>query len=353
MMIRTHISAALAAIAGLSATAVFADYDVIPAGCSPILTVQTATCMVSTNWTCGNDQPWGVASFDADGLLSIVRHTAQGAPIDAEYTWDNSYDLVVGEPKDPYALAMMMLNGRESYDLQISHTDETGTRSQSLTGTDIFTGETLEISGHILREIETNVEYLEADGTLNYRATGTLHMLQDPLVLLNGRGVATDSAMKSDEPSPPPRPESKPISSAELMRTEPVARQQMAVMETAAPTIKPVTQQHQTLAQAQTLEAKAPRPRARQVIDASKLQGDFNVKITDNVGTPLRATASPQGRFKPQEGALQSRAGSIVAGGEVVAQAGTSRTSGVAEAAASVASGGSLQGSSRGTYAAV
>ncbi len=198
MMIRTHISAALAAIAGLSATAVFADYDVIPAGCSPILTVQTATCMVSTNWTCGNDQPWGVASFDADGLLSIVRHTAQGAPIDAEYTWDNSYDLVVGEPKDPYALAMMMLNGRESYDLQISHTDETGTRSQSLTGTDIFTGGTLEISGHILREIETNVEYLEADGTLNYRATGTLHMLQDPLVLLNGRGVATDSQGEFD-----------------------------------------------------------------------------------------------------------------------------------------------------------
>lgn len=197
MIIKKHISVALAAITSLSATASFADYDVIPEGCTPILTVQTAMCMVSTNWTCG-DEPWGVVSFDTDGLLSIIRHTSQGAPIDAEYIWDNSYDLVVGEPEDPYSLAMMMLNGRESYALQISHTDPTGTRTQSLTGTDIFTGETLEVSGHSLREIETNVEYLEADGTLNYRATGTLHMLQDPLVLLNGSGVAVDGQGEFD-----------------------------------------------------------------------------------------------------------------------------------------------------------
>jgi TonB family protein len=202
-----------------------------------------------------------------------------------------------------------------------------------------------QVAGQSLKEELLEIAYIEA--RYGEDVAAKVRLKEPP-----GRGVATDSAMKADEPSPPPRPESKPISSAEMMHTEPVARQQMAVMETAAPTIKPVTQQPQAMTQAQSLEAKAPRPRARQVIDASQLQGNFNVKISDDVGAPVRSTASPQGRFKPQEGALQSRAGSIVAGGEVVAQAGTSRTRGVAEADASVASGGSLQGSSRGTYAA-
>jgi len=165
-----------------------------------------------------------------------------------------------------------------------------------------------------------------------------------------GRGVSTDSAMKPDEPSLPPRPDAKPLTRPELPATRPEAKQQVA--EIATPTIQPVVSEPQTLAQAPALEAKAPRPQSRQVIDASKLRGNVNVEITDAVGSPARATARPQGQFKPQEGALKSKAGGIVTGGEVVASSGTSRSSGVAEAPASVASGGSLESSSRGTYAA-
>ena len=88
------------------------------------------------------------------------------------------------------------------------------------------------------------------------------------------------------------------------------------------------------------------------MIDATKLRGNVNVEVTDAAPTPARSTARPQGQFKPQEGALKSKAGGIVAGGEVVASAGTTRTSGVVDAPATVASGGSLESSSRGTYAA-
>ena len=164
-----------------------------------------------------------------------------------------------------------------------------------------------------------------------------------------GRGVNTDSAMKPKESSLPPRPESKPLTRPELPATRPAARQQVA--DIAAPSIKPVASEPQTLAQAPALETKAPRPQARQVIDASKLRGDVKVEITDAAATPARATARPQGQFKPQEGALKSKSGSIVTGGEVVASSGSNRTSGVAEAPASVASGGSLESNSRGTYA--
>jgi len=165
-----------------------------------------------------------------------------------------------------------------------------------------------------------------------------------------GRGVNTDSAMQPPESSLPPRQDSKPLTRPELPVTQPVARQQVA--EVAAPVIEPVATQPQALAQAQALEAKAPRPKARQVIDAAKLRGNVNVEVTDAAPTPARSTARPQGQFKPQEGALKSKAGGIVAGGEVVASAGTTRTSGVVDAPAAVAAGGSLESSSRGTYAA-
>ena len=165
-----------------------------------------------------------------------------------------------------------------------------------------------------------------------------------------GRGVNTDSAMQPDESSLAPRPDSKPLTRPELPDTKPAAPQQLA--DVAAPTIQPVVQEPQTLAQAPALETKAPRPQARQVLDASKLRGNVNVEVTDAAPTPPRSTARPQGRFKPQEGALKSKAGGIVAGGDVVASAGTARSSGVAEAPASVASGGSLESNSRGTYAA-
>ncbi len=165
-----------------------------------------------------------------------------------------------------------------------------------------------------------------------------------------GRGVNTDSAMQPPESSLPPRQDSKPLSRPELPVTQPVARQQVA--EVAAPTIEPVTQNPQVLAQAPALEAKAPRPKARQVIDASKLRGQVNVEVTDAAPTPARSTARPQGQFKPQEGALKSKAGGIVSGGEVLASAGTPRTSGVVDGPAAVAAGGSLESNSRGTYAA-
>ena len=122
----------------------------------------------------------------------------------------------------------------------------------------------------------------------------------------------------------PPRPEPKPLTRPELPVTEPAARQQVA--EVAAPTIEPVAQQPQTLAQAPALEAKAPRPQARQVIDASQVARQRQRRgHRRRARAPARATARPQGQFKPQEGALKSKAGGIVAGGEVVASAGRPR----------------------------
>ena len=193
----------------------------------------------------------------------------------------------------------------------------------------------------------TEIAYIEARYGEDVASKVKLRRPEPP-----GRGVGTDSAMKPAEPdSPePPRPEPKPLTRPELPETTPASRQQVA--EAVAPEIVPVTQQPQALAQAPALEARAPTPRSRQVIDASRLRGNPNVKIIDDAGSLARANKRPQGEFKPQEGALRSKAGGVVTGGDVVAAPGSNRSRGVSEAPGAVASGGSLESSSRSTYAA-
>ena len=183
----------------------------------------------------------------------------------------------------------------------------------------------------------TEIAYIEARYGEDVAAKVKMRRPEPP-----GRGVATDSAMKPVEPeSPaPPRPDPKPLT-----------RPEVAMTEIAAPDIAPRIQQ-ETLAQAATLEAKAPRPANRKVIDASKLQGVLTANLADDTGSPARVTTRPTGRFKPSSGTLQSKVGGVVTGGDIVAAPRGTRTDGVADAPASVASGGSLNSNSRGTYQA-
>ncbi len=122
--------------------------------------------------------------------------------------------------------------------------------------------------------------------------------------------------------------------------------------DVAAPTAQPVVEPR-TLAAAPQLEAKAPRPANRQVIDAGRLQGSMIRTADTDVSTPARAAARPTGQFKPQAGALRSRDGQAALAGDIAVAAPTgSRTGGVSEAPAAVAAGGSLQNNSRATYQA-
>lgn len=210
---------------------------------------------------------------------------------------------------------------------------------------------------HVVREgLEdelTEIAYIEArygeDVAAKVKLKDPLRRPEPP-----GRGVASDSAVRPAEPAStePPRPESKPATRPRFPREELVQRRAAAPAEAAAPSVQPVAQETRTLAPAEALETKAPRPRARQVIDASKLRGNHDVKLAEDAGAPLRAIVRPKGQFKPQEGALRSRAGAVVGGSEVVAAAGTSQTRGLAEAPASAAAGGALREGGRGGFVA-
>jgi len=166
--------------------------------------------------------------------------------------------------------------------------------------------------------------------------------------------VATESAMKPAEPaSPKPvQPEPKPLTRPQIPVTEPVKRQQVAVADVTVPSVDTKVQP-KALAAAPQLEAKAPRPANRKVIDASKLKGTALAQKLDDVAAPARATARPQGQFKPQEGGLKAKSGTVALGSEVaVGSVGTKRSGAVVDVPGAVASGGGLKQNSRSSYQA-
>ncbi|MCP5038449.1 MAG: hypothetical protein GY945_12725 [Rhodobacteraceae bacterium] len=166
----------------------------LPEGCSAVLSTQTGFCGANLHWTCQDDPRGHVrkAYFDVDGLASILTFNAQSAIIDAQYMWDNSREVLIGEPLDTFSVDALQTNLTESYAWQLSRTDESGTRSLSMTGTDTLTGDALRVGDHVLPEVATSFEYLEEDGSLNYRGEGTYYLMSDPILVISGSGQAMD-----------------------------------------------------------------------------------------------------------------------------------------------------------------
>lgn len=167
-----------------------------------------------------------------------------------------------------------------------------------------------------------------------------------------GAGIATDSALKPAEPASPepPRPQPKPLTARpDLPIATDMQRPQVAAAEIAAPVV-PAAVETRTLAAAPQLEAKAPSPKSRQVIDASRLKGADLAKVSSDPTVPARAAARPEGQFKPQEGALQSKGGSVALGGDIVADTGTAKASGAVTDAPAAAAGGSLKSNAQPAY---
>ncbi len=192
-----------------------------------------------------------------------------------------------------------------------------------------------------------------------------------------GQGINTDSAFKpKPESSPePPRPKAMEAITPELVGTlaaapklqqakprpskvlpkpaAPKTRAVVAKMDISAPIVKS-SNQPKVLAQASQLATKAPRPKARRVIDASKLGQPVKTLRTADATAPVVTASKDSEAFKPQSGGLKNRTGKIAAGDDVLAAAGnerrSSRAAAVAEAGAAVATGGALKSAGRGSY---
>lgn len=172
-----------------------------------------------------------------------------------------------------------------------------------------------------------------------------------------GRGINTDSAMKAPETASPeaPRPEPRqatpqPKPKMQLpVATPPTPRQTVAQADI-APTVTKAPQK--TLAAADRLAAKTPAPKARQVIDSSRLGGSLKNLQTTDVAAPKASLGTQSvGAFAPQQSGLQSRTGEVALGEDVLKGRSSQRgRTDVVDAPAALSSGGGLQPASGSTY---
>lgn len=236
------------------------------------------------------------------------------------------------------------------------------------------------IAGHQEPIQDTAEEYMEiayVQATLGEDVVAKVKAKQRPRPEPAGRGVNTDSAFKpKPEASPEPvrpkameaampdlvgtmakvqtLPEAKPKPKPMMEAPKPVAskpKPAAARVEVATPIVQP-NSKPKALAQASQLETKAPRPNSRQVIDAGKLGKPVKTLQTADTGSPQVAAKQNTEAFKPKSGGLQSKAGHVDSGDDVLAQSNhaTRRGPAVAEADAGVTSGGGLKSAGRSSY---
>ncbi len=172
-----------------------------------------------------------------------------------------------------------------------------------------------------------------------------------------GRGVNTDSAMKAPaEVSPEPiRPEprkAKPTMQAPV-RTEPAQRPTPAQDDIATPSAA-VKVPPKALASATQLAAKAPRPKTRQVIDSSRLQGSLqNLKAGEASAPAANVSKRSTDAFAPQATGLKNKSGNVAVGQDVLASTKIGRGSAqIADASEALAAGGNLRSSGGPAYQA-
>ncbi len=220
----------------------------------------------------------------------------------------------------------------------------------------------------------TEIAYIEAHYGEDVAAKVKLRQKPSPVPKPQppGRGVNTDNAFKpkadaspgpmemAEAPAPVATPQPKPqlqqaAAKPRMTAPKPVApkaRPVVAKVEVATPIVG-ASSQPKALAQAVQLDTKAPRPKSRRVIDASKLGQPVKTLQTADPSVQAVANTSNKEAFTPQSGGLKSRTGTVAAGSDVLAAAGNTSRRGpaVAEAGAAVSAGGSLKSSGRSTYA--
>jgi len=170
-----------------------------------------------------------------------------------------------------------------------------------------------------------------------------------------GRGVNTDSAMKApvEAPAAAPRPEpkAKPTMQAPV-KVDPVSRPAVAKVDVQAPTATPQAPP-KTLAQAPQLAAKAPAPRARKVIDTSRLSGSLKNMEAEVVSAPTAAAPrATQGAFAPQTSGLKNKSGNVALGEDVLAGSAPERGAVQVADAPAALGGGSLNREGKTAYQA-
>lgn len=198
--VAAQISAAVL-IACLAAPALAQEFTP-PQGCTPVLTVQSRSCLVIHTWTCAADAPgaqW-MALFTDRGPYNIRK-------VDAEFQWLETYfaappateTMQVPAP-DPASISVLLAEDLDTYDFTVSN--DRGTPDERITGFDSLTGESVVIDGETLLRTEFSYEVTLPDGTVQYSGGGAQFLSERHRLFLLGLSWETATPDQITDASP-------------------------------------------------------------------------------------------------------------------------------------------------------
>lgn len=170
----------LAAALPVVSPALAADFAA-PEGCEVFLTVQSKACMMSNLYRC-DVAPKGSlweAVFDAEGLSSVTAYDQTYQWIDSHYMWDQSREVFSPPADDPINIDDLLSEGVDTFHFSLHRTAPGENRDITVIGADVLTDETVEIDGMPLAVVNTDIQIIADDGTIEYQARGQQYLSRE------------------------------------------------------------------------------------------------------------------------------------------------------------------------------
>ncbi|MAM63262.1 hypothetical protein [Maritimibacter sp. UBA3975] len=191
-----HPIAVTLAAATLLAAPASANPFVPPAGCDVFLTVQSRQCSVSHLYRCESAPDGGFAEaiFDGDGMSAVVGYGPTYQWQDSVYMWDNSREVLVPPAEDPIEIDTLADEGIDTFRFTMHRTAPGEDREITIVGADTLTGETTTIDGLPLEIVQTQLQILTEDGTVEYSSRGVQYLSREKRLFFLGPEEVYDDA---------------------------------------------------------------------------------------------------------------------------------------------------------------
>ncbi len=174
-----HMLTAIAALtlASVAHPAQGAEFEA-PMGCETFLTVQSKACAVSNLYRC-DAAPGGSfweAVFGGNGFESLTAYDERYQWIEAQYAWDQSRERFVPPAEDPINIDALMTDGVDTFRFTMHRTAPGEDRNITIVGADVLSDQTVEIDDTMLAVVNTDLQILAADGSVEYHARGRQYL---------------------------------------------------------------------------------------------------------------------------------------------------------------------------------
>ncbi len=166
----------------LSAAPAVAEVLVLPARCSPLLSVQHRECTVTLYWECKDEEGYSSADLTEDGINWITLRDPGGQWLRMTHLPTN-FTFLPGDTPDPSDHRIVLSEGTDAYAYTMVSGD--GQFAESYSGTNTL-GATVTIDGETLREVSYDYIVTDAAGAEVRALTGTAYFWGDRPISIPG-----------------------------------------------------------------------------------------------------------------------------------------------------------------------